>query len=74
MLLFYCAILVPLFLAIEYYLIYNFNEVFFVLRKSQDCQTLLNRTGNPFFVLSHQNDKKTTTILHKNKKVDDLLS
>ena len=51
MLIFYLVVLVPLFFFMEWCLTYHFNELVRSLSKSEDYDTLLNKTGNPLFVL-----------------------
>ena len=51
MIIFYLSVLVPLGFFIEWCIIYHFNELVRSFGKCEDYHTLLNKTGNPLFVL-----------------------
>lgn len=63
MLIFYLTVMVPIGLYLEWCLVYHFNELVRSFGKSEDYDTLLNKTGNPFFVLWRKNGE-TNEILH----------
>lgn len=63
MLIFYLTVMVPIGFYLEWCIVYHFNELVRSFSKSEDYDTLLNKTGNPFFVLWRKNDE-TNEILH----------
>ena len=66
LLIFYLVVLVPLFLFLEWCMAYHFNELVRCVRKSEDYHTLLNKTGNPLFIL-HRIAGRTNHIALSNQ-------
>ena len=60
-LVFYLAVIVPLFILSEWCILNHYNKLVRGVHQSEDYQTLLNKTSNPFFVLNYKKvkDKKS---------------